>query len=277
MSDEPATLETLAEDGRDLLSVHHAFDAHRDFVRWADDVAEWLDEQFPSSGYSALWSGMPMSRLVLNNTYDSSSGARTHFNTAVAQRLQWLGNLGKQISERAARGAHATGESDAVFAAITSLVTTSLLPRQFKAVVCGDVSEAQIAYRSGAYKACVVMLGAALEGLLLGTLQRSDVITHLATAAVVPKPIKALGTRDPALSDKIGEKLSFEDFKICIHELIPGSDDLGVDNIQDFRNAIHPWKSIQEPLKYCSFDQSRALHYLASLHKIIQALHGWKP
>jgi hypothetical protein len=96
-------------------------------------------------------------------------------------------------------------------------------------------------------------------------------------ATVYPGPIRTIGNRDPTLSDKIGNKLSFEDYKVCIHALIPGSDALGVDNSQDVRDAIHPWNSIQEPLKYGSFDRSRAFHYVASLHKIVQALHGWSP
>jgi len=116
-----------------------------------------------------------------------------------------------------------------------------------------------------------------LEGIMLGTLQRSDVITHLATASTIPGPIRAIGSRDPALADKIGNELSFEDYKVCIHELVPGSDALGVDNIQDFRNAIHPWKSIQEPLRYGAFDRPRALHYVASLQKIVEVLYKWEP
>jgi hypothetical protein len=277
MSHKPVNLESLAREGRNLLSNSHPVDAHRDFLSWADKVAEWLDDRFPGSGFSADWSGLPTSMLVTSSGYDSSFAGRDRFNKAVGHRLQWLGALGKEITKRAETAEPDTQESDAVFAAIADLVTTSSLPQQFKNAVGGDLAEARKAYRARAYKGCVVMLGAALEGLMLGTLQRSDVITHLATAASVPKPIKTLGTRDPALSDKIGDKLSFEDFKVCIHEMIPGSDDLGVDNIQDFRNAIHPWKSIQEPLKYGSFDQSRALHYLASLHQIVQALHAWKP
>ena len=75
----------------------------------------------------------------------------------------------------------------------------------------------------------------------------------------------------------LGGELSFEDYKVCIHDLVAGSDALGVDNIQSFRNAIHPWKSIQEPLKYADFDRARALHYVGSFKKIIEALHQWKP
>ncbi len=170
-----------------------------------------------------------------------------------------------------------THESDAIFAAIDRLVGSSLLPQQFKDIVCSDIADAQQSYRAGSYKGCVVMLGAALEGIMLGTLQRPDVVVHLSNASTVPGPIRSIGTRDPALADKIGNELSFEDYKVCIHELIPGSDALGVDDIQAFRNAIHPWKTIREPLKYAAFDRSRALHYVGSLHKIIEALYQWAP
>ena len=215
--------------------------------------------------------------LVVGNQYDSSHGARVQFNQVVGARLKWLGSLGRAIGEASCASQTDTHESDSVFAAIIDLVRNSLLPQQFKSVVCSDIIDAQKSYRSEAYKGCVVMLGAALEGIMLGTLQRSDVITHLATAATAPGPIRSVGSHDPCLADRIGNDLSFEDYKVCIHDLIPGSDALGVDNIQDFRNAIHPWKSIQQPLRYGTFDRSRALHYLASLQKIVEALHKWKP
>jgi hypothetical protein len=92
-----------------------------------------------------------------------------------------------------------------------------------------------------------------------------------------PVPIRRIGNRDPRLPDKIGNELSFEDYKVCIHDLVAGSDALGVDNIQSFRNAIHPWKAIQEPLKYGSFDPARALHYIGSFKKILDALAHWRP
>jgi len=277
MAEKTITLETLSKDGRDLMAISCPSDAHRAFLYWADDVAEWIDQRFPDSGYSAEWSGLPMSRLVINNCYDSSDAARIHFNEVVTARLRWLGRLGRVIREQTDIGNADTQESDAVFAEIIQLVESSLLPQQFKPIVCADIVEAQNSYHAAAYKGCVVMLGAALEGVMLGILQRSDVIAHLAASASVPGPIKRIGSRDPLLADKIGNELSFEDYKVCIHELIPGSDALGVDNIQDFRNAIHPWKSIQEPFKYGSFDRSRALHYVASFHKIVQVLHSWKP
>jgi hypothetical protein len=181
-----------------------------------------------------------------------------------------LYDLGGSISSN-------TQESAAIFAEVDQLVATSLLPQQFKSVVAADVRDSQLAYTAGAFKGCVVMLGAALEGVLLGTLQRADVLTFLATSTSPPGPIRAIGARDPALADKIGHELSFEDYKVCIHEMITGSDALGVDNIQSFRNAIHPWKTIQEPLKYGAFDRARALHYVGSLKKIVEAVCQWTP
>ena len=277
MAKKDATLETLARDGRNLLSVDHPSDAHSDFERWADQVARWLDDKHPNTGLSAQWSGLPMSILVVGNQYDSSHGARVHFNKAVAYRLTWLGELGQAISAARSIPKTDTQESDSVFDAIIELLKGSLLPQQFKTIIINDTIDARNSYRAESYKGCVVMLGAALEGVMLGTLQRSDVITHLATSTTSPGPIRRIGSRDPTLADKIGNDLSFEDYKVCIHDLIPGSDSLGVDNIQDFRNAIHPWKAIQEPLKYGAFDRSRALHYLASFQKILEALHKWMP
>ncbi|QEG43442.1 hypothetical protein [Roseimaritima ulvae] len=170
-----------------------------------------------------------------------------------------------------------TTESDSVFSEIENLIDQSLLPTQYKTVVLNDLLEARRSYRASAYKSCVVMLGAALEGVMLGTLVRSDVIAGFSLSASPPGPIRRLGNRNPLLADKIGRDLGFEDYKVCIHELIDGSDALGVDNVQSFRNAIHPWKSIQEPLKYGAFDRARAIHYLGSFKKILDALVVWTP
>jgi len=140
-------------------------------------------------------------------------------------------------------------ESDSLFDEINTILAACPLPQQFKSVITQDLDDSQKAYANKAYKACVVMLGAAIEGFMLGTLQRTDVLTHLASSGnSAPVPIHRLGTGDPALADKIGNDLTFEDYKVCIHDLVQGVETLGVDNIQSFRNAIHPWKTIQEPL-----------------------------
>ena len=166
-------------------------------------------------------------------------------------------------------------ESDAIFAEIHQMIGKSLLAPDFQRVVTADVKEAQNCYRGRSYKGFVVMLGAALEGVMLGTLQRADVL--VACVAKPPKPIARLGTSDPELAKKICKDLGFDDYKTCIHELIPGSGDLGADNIQSFRNAIHPWKSIKEPLKFGNFDYTIALHYITAFKKIVEALYQWTP
>lgn len=170
-----------------------------------------------------------------------------------------------------------TEESDAIFLDIDGLISNSSLPLQYRTIITADVVDARKSYRAGAFKSCVVMLGAALEGVMLGTLMRSDVIASLVAATKPPGPIKDIGNRDPLLADKIGSELTFEDYKVCIHELIPGSSALGIDNIQSFRNAVHPWKAIQEPMKYSGFDHARAMHYIGSFKKIVEAICQWTP
>ncbi len=200
-----------------------------------------------------------------------------HLTSTLEGYIKYAGaGLSQKISLDDLHGSD-TQESDAIFAEVDQLIANSLLPRQFRDVVATDLRDAQVAYTAGGFKACVVMLGAALEGVMLGTLQREDVLTLLSTSPSSPGPIRKIGARDPSLADKIGSELSFEDYKVCIHELVKGSDGLGVDNIQSFRNAIHPWKTIQEPLKYSAFDRARALHYVGSLKKIAEAVCQWTP
>ena len=193
------------------------------------------------------------------------------------------GIVNAAINEYEVYGADATSsavdrtESDAVYDSVVGLIQNCTIPQDYKNVVISDLRESQGAYSSNAFKSAVVMLGAALEGLMLGTLQRTDVIVHIATSTSPPGPIQGIGTGDPQLAEKIGKDLSFEDYKVCIHQLITGSDALGVDNIQEFRNAIHPWKSIKEPAKYGKFDKPRALHYLGSIQKIAETVCGWSP
>lgn len=181
------------------------------------------------------------------------------------------------VGFRATQVNESTAESDTLFGNILTLGDSSLLPEEYKEIVKSDLSESQRSYSIHAYKSAVVMLGAALEGLMLGTLQRIDVLTHLRSMATPPGPIRKIGNQDPELGTKIANDLAFQDYKVCVHELVPGSDALGVDNIQEFRNAIHPLKSINEPLKYGIFDRARAIHHLASLQKIFEALCNWTP
>ena len=168
-------------------------------------------------------------------------------------------------------------ESINLFSDLRGLVSNSIICQTWQDVIEADLNEAENCYLSESFKGCVVMLGAALEGALLATLQRSDLQVSLVQGtSQAPAKIRNIGINDPNLSSKIAENLSFEDYKVCVTELIPELRNLGVDNIQEFRNAIHPWKAKSDPAKY-HFDQARALHYVASLKKIFDILHTWSP
>lgn len=175
-----------------------------------------------------------------------------------------------------------TQESDSIFANISQLVDESHLAPDYKAVVTGDLTEAQKAFHARAFKGCVVMLGAALEGVMLGTLTRKDVLTEIKTSPS-PPPLysrtnkKKIGAHDPGLERRISEELDFETCKACIHHLVPPVKSLGVDDIQSFRNAVHPSKAIKEPGMYDDFCHARAVHYIGSLKKIVEVLCRWVP
>lgn len=171
-----------------------------------------------------------------------------------------------------------TTESDFMFDQIETSLQSSALSSEFKRIIRNDLLESKTAYAAGAFKSCVVMLGAAIEGLMLGTLLRNDVIAFLRTpGSAAPAPIRDLGLHDPKLEKKIGNDLTFDSYRQCIYQLVPTLDDLGIENIQSFRNAVHPWKTIQDPTKYGSFDRSRALVHISSFTKIIDVLSQWTP
>ena len=226
------------------------------------------------------WTALPRYSSRRENNFAEASAAERAANSKKIQsvRAKLVGQVDALIELiNLDVGEAETHETDSVFAEIDRLIAASHLPQQYKTIVASDLADAQSAYRGGAFKGCVVMLGAALEGVMLGTLQRTDVLIHLATEPDPPGPIRTLGNRDPQLADKIGCELAFEDYKACIHDLIPGSASLGVEGIQSFRNAIHPWKSIQEPMKYGSFDRSHALNFVGSLQTIVKAVCQWTP
>lgn len=85
---------------------------------------------------------------------------------------------------------------------------------------------------------------------MLGTLMRPDVLTTLQDAKNPPEALQKLGVKHPSFSERIAERLGFEDYKNVIHQLIPEIEKLKVDSIQSFRNTIHPWLSIKNPTMF---------------------------
>ena len=169
-------------------------------------------------------------------------------------------------------------QSDQIFKEIANHIKEGNIPDIIAAQILSDLAEARLAFNGGAFKGCVVMLGASLEGIMLGTLQRSDVLDGLSTGSIpAPIMISSIGTGNPDLSNKMAQKLSFEDMKNCLNQIIEGLVTLRVDDIQDFRNAVHPWKAVTEPAKFANIDQARALQFIASLKKIADHVLPWRP
>ena len=153
-----------------------------------------------------------------------------------------------------------------------------------KNVALYDLTQAENAYRGQAYKACVVMLGAILEGVMLGIIRRGDVMDRIiANAPNAPRPLQKSGwLSNPKIDrnlllEKISEDLGFEEYKSIIQELIPGIKNLKVGDIQEFRNTIHPWLTIKRPDIYADIDPNRVSHLQTSLIALLKKISKWNP
>ena len=91
-------IDSLTAIGRNLLSDHdNAVRAHRSFQRWDRFVADWLDKNYPNTGFSADWSATSTSTLVRGGAYYDDSQDWIIFGDAVQRRLAWLANFGRAI------------------------------------------------------------------------------------------------------------------------------------------------------------------------------------
>ena len=168
---------------------------------------------------------------------------------------------------------------------IKTKVASSIIGEGLKSVSLSDLRQAHMAYGSQAYKACVVMLGSVLEGVMLGALStvrglaaiRNDPdlpgnITGKNGIGGVSKPEYAA---DSHLARALADKLSFDDYRVLVEKYIPGLSKLGVENIQHFRNAVHPSRVLGNPTIYGDFDKTRAITYISSLLKLVEVMVAW--
>jgi hypothetical protein len=166
---------------------------------------------------------------------------------------------------------------DTPFRTILEGIKASSIEPKLKEVAIYDLEQAQKAYSAQAYKACIVMLGAVLEGIMLGTLRRVDVIYYIQASPNPPTELKQIGIQDPQLADKIAQKLSFEVFKNVLHDLAPEIEKDKIQNIQTFRNTIHPWNTVTDPEIYADPDEIRAIYHLTSLAILARYILQWSP
>ncbi len=103
------------------------------------------------------------------------------------------------------------------------------IEKEFINIALLDIRDAQISNNNTAYKACIIMLGAVLEGVMLATLRRQDVLLKLnrMERQKIPQFLLNLGiANQPLNAEDIAEKISesrnigFEEYKQTIKVLI---------------------------------------------------------
>jgi hypothetical protein len=78
------------------------------------------------------------------------------------------------------------------------------------------------------------------------------------------------------LAESLANNLDYEKMRTVLEHYLPDLKELGVEDIQHFRNAVHPWKCITQPEVY-KFGQARAMQHLSALHIIAQRVLSWVP
>lgn len=171
-------------------------------------------------------------------------------------------------------------EATETFTRIELAISDSAIEKGFKDVSTYDLEQAKNAYRAGAFKACIVMLGAVLEGVMLGTLRRTEVINMIRSDEDPPAVLKRLGLRGGTkadLADKIADTLGFEEYRQTVQYYIPEIESLKIEGIQTFRNAVHPWRTVRNPEIYGDPDRTRAMNHLTALALLVDCILAWNP
>ena len=99
--EEPLTFASLCNRGRSLLyESHDPVKSHRKFEYWDQDVARWLEEEFPNTALSAEWSSLPVSPLVSDGHYYDDQNSWIAFRDAVQKRFTFLGTLSEAMQQK---------------------------------------------------------------------------------------------------------------------------------------------------------------------------------
>ena len=168
-------------------------------------------------------------------------------------------------------------EREMCFKNIRCAIDKSNINQKFKDVALYDLEQAKVSYESKAFKACIVMFGAVIEGLMLGIIRKDTTLSPMITTPKdAPQVVQKLGLppslTPEELAETIAEQLKFEDYKNIIVHLKPEIEKLKIEGIQSFRNAIHPWKSIKEPRIFGDPSHIRAMNYLSALSLLAEKI-----
>ena len=162
-------------------------------------------------------------------------------------------------------------EREMCFTNIRCAIANSSIDQKFKEIALYDLEQARVSYESRAFKACIVMFGAVIEGLMLGVIRgdNTKLTAMIKNPKSAPGAVRNIGfkhlSKPEELADKISENCTFEGYKNIIADLKSEIEKSKIDEIQNFRNAIHPWKSIKEPHIFSDPSQIRAMNYLSAL------------
>jgi len=75
-----------------------AVSAHKDFRDWDNEVADWLEREFPGSGFSAEWSAMAPSPLVVGGTIFNDYVDWINFYRVIDQRQKSLARIPNKVA-----------------------------------------------------------------------------------------------------------------------------------------------------------------------------------
>lgn len=175
-------------------------------------------------------------------------------------------------------------EAQTTFNNVRDAVENSQIEQVFKDIILYDLEQARLAYYNRAYKACVIMLGAVVEALLLGTLRRPEFMDLMINDTSPPGAVSGMrGVRNPIYNNRtifasdLAQRIGFEEYRQLIEHYIPQTKLLGISDVQRFRNAVHPAKCIQQPGVFGSYSTARALAHLASLEPLANFILAWTP
>lgn len=179
-------------------------------------------------------------------------------------------------------------QAGVVFLEMKDLIHNSTIELAFQNMIRSDLKESRSCYDNSAFKACVVMLGAVLEGTMLGVLRQPNAVSKIASttfsSSIENMLSRSVGNQiqrsrmNPAdLTNKIADELTFEMMRQLVEDLIPAIKNLKVQDIQQFRNAVHPWKGVKNPTLFSNIDLARSTQYIMSCKIIMEQMVKWVP
>lgn len=173
-----------------------------------------------------------------------------------------------------------------IFYQIRKLIQNLPIEKPLKTIALYDMSQAAYAYRSGLYKACIIMVGATLEGVMYGILRLPPVVEALLRDGSKIDQFKTHqmgGAQNPKYQNRdvfrqALSKWSFQDYVEMMRQYVKTFRDIqDIVTIQTMRNIVHPSVVLREHPHYNQIKSTDALHCITLLHNVIEDIATWDP